>query len=112
MNATKISVSVTILVLTTLLYGCTYGGQPPAANPGTPSVSTNPPPTMTPTAAPVSIPPLGASQRLVGRSFTATGQTLTLTGPPNSNVAPPGVHLLFLVNTDGVPSVGQAVTVQ
>ena len=52
------------------------------------------------------------SQRLVGLSFTANGQTLTLTGPPNANVAPPGAYLLFLVNTNGVPSVGQVVTIQ
>lgn len=52
------------------------------------------------------------SQRLVGLSFTTNGQTLTLTGPPNGNVAPPGVYLLFLVNTNGVPSLGQVVTVQ
>jgi hypothetical protein len=35
-----------------------------------------------------------------------------LTGPPNGNVAPPGAYLLFLVNTNGVPSVGQVVTIQ
>jgi len=52
------------------------------------------------------------SQRAVGLSFTTNGQAITLTGPPNSNVAPPGVYLLFLVNTNGVPSVGQVVTVQ
>ena len=52
------------------------------------------------------------SQREVELSFTTNGQTLTLTGPPNSNVAPPGVYLLFLVNTNGVPSVGQVVKVQ
>jgi hypothetical protein len=52
------------------------------------------------------------SQRLVGLSFTTSGQTLTLTGPPNGNVAPPGAYLLFLVNTNGVPSIGQVVTVQ
>jgi Domain of unknown function (DUF1929) len=64
MSTTKISVSVTILVLTTLLYGCTYGGQPPAANPATPSTTTNPPPTTTPTTptgAPVPIPPAGTT---------------------------------------------------
>jgi hypothetical protein len=52
------------------------------------------------------------SQRAVGLSFTVNGQTLTLAGPPNGNVAPPGVYLLFLVNISGVPSVGQVVTVQ
>jgi hypothetical protein len=52
------------------------------------------------------------SQRQVGLSFTTNGQTLTLTAPLNGNVAPPGVYLLFPVNTNGVPSVGQVVTIQ
>jgi hypothetical protein len=52
------------------------------------------------------------SQREVGLTFTSNGQTLSLTGPPTGNVAPPGVYLLFLVNTNGVPSLGHVVTVQ
>jgi hypothetical protein len=52
------------------------------------------------------------SQREVGLSFTSNGHTLSLTGPPTGNVAPPGVYLLFLVNTNGVPSLGHVVTVQ
>jgi hypothetical protein len=44
-------------------------------------------------------------QRLVNLAFTAGGTTLTLTSPPNANVAPPGYYMLFLVNRAGVPSV-------
>jgi len=45
-------------------------------------------------------------QRLVNLAFTpGTGTTLTLTSPPNANVAPPGYYMLFLVNRAGVPSV-------
>jgi len=52
------------------------------------------------------------SQREVGMSFVQNGQTITMAAPPNGNIAPPGVYLLFLVNTAGVPSVGQVVTIQ
>ena len=52
-------------------------------------------------------------QRLVGLSFSprARRNRLTVTGPPNSNVAPPGYYLLFLLNTSGVPSVAAFVQV-
>ena len=46
-------------------------------------------------------------QRLVGLSFTAGSGTLTVTGPPNGNVAPPGYYMIFLVNSSGVPSVAK-----
>jgi hypothetical protein len=32
---------------------------------------------------------------------------LTVTGPPNANVAPPGYYMLFLLNSQGVPSVAK-----
>jgi hypothetical protein len=48
-------------------------------------------------------------QRLVGMSFTAGSGVLNVTAPPNSNLAPPGYYMLFLVNTAGVPSVAQFV---
>jgi len=40
----------------------------------------------------------------------ATAQTITATMPPNKNVAPPGPYVVYVV-ADGVPSVGQFVTV-
>jgi hypothetical protein len=50
-------------------------------------------------------------QRLVGLAYTAVSGSLTVTGPPNSNVAPPGYYMLFLMNTAGVPSVASFVQV-
>jgi len=51
-------------------------------------------------------------QRLVGLSYTATDAgDLTVNAPPNSNIAPPGYYLLFLLNSAGVPSVASFVQV-
>ncbi len=46
-------------------------------------------------------------QRVVGMSFTKGSGTLTVTAPPNANIAPPGYYMLFLVNSSGVPSVAK-----
>jgi hypothetical protein len=48
-------------------------------------------------------------QRLVGMSFTTSSSTLTVTAPPNANIAPPGYYMLFVVNRAGVPSVASFV---
>lgn len=48
-------------------------------------------------------------QRLVGLSYTTGSGTLLLTAPPNSNVAPPGYYMLFLLNSSGVPSVASFI---
>lgn len=48
-------------------------------------------------------------QRLVGLAFTAGSGVLNVTSPPNSNIAPPGYYMLFLLNSSGVPSVAQFV---
>lgn len=50
-------------------------------------------------------------QRLVGLRFTlGTGTgTLNLRAPANGNLAPPGYYLLFLLNAQGVPSLGRFV---
>jgi hypothetical protein len=51
-------------------------------------------------------------QRLVGLSFSvANSSVLSVTGPPNGNIAPPGYYLLFILNSAGVPSVAQFVRV-
>jgi hypothetical protein len=50
-------------------------------------------------------------QRYVGLSFTVGSGALTVTGPPNGNVAPPGYYMLFLLNNAGVPSVASMVLV-
>ena len=50
-------------------------------------------------------------QRLMGLAFAAATGTLTVTGPPNGNIAPPGYYMLFLINNAGVPSVAKFVQV-
>jgi Domain of unknown function (DUF1929) len=50
-------------------------------------------------------------QRYVGLSFTAASGSLTVSGPPNSNIAPPGYYMLFLVNQAGTPSLASWVQV-
>src|SRR6266852_2413369 len=52
-------------------------------------------------------------QRYVGLSLTAgqTSGSLTVTGPPDSNIAPPGYYMLFLVNKAGTPSLATWVQV-
>jgi hypothetical protein len=48
-------------------------------------------------------------QRMVSLSFTRGSGALTVTSPPNANIAPPGYYMLFLVDTSGVPSVARFV---
>jgi len=48
-------------------------------------------------------------QRMVGMSFTAGSGSLTVTAPPNGNIAPPGYYMLFILNSSGVPSVAKFV---
>jgi len=50
-------------------------------------------------------------QREVEMSFTAGSGALTVTAPPNGNIAPPGYYMLFLLNNAGVPSVAKFVQV-
>jgi hypothetical protein len=50
-------------------------------------------------------------QRLVGLTFTASSGALTVNAPPNSNLAPPGYYMLFVLNRAGVPSVARFVQV-
>jgi hypothetical protein len=42
-------------------------------------------------------------------SFTAGSGSLTVTAPPNGNIAPPGYYMLFILNSNGVPSVASSV---
>ena len=51
-------------------------------------------------------------QRYIPLSFTTGATSLTATAPINANVAPPGPYMLFLVDTNGVPSVAHMVSVQ
>lgn len=50
-------------------------------------------------------------QRYVPLDFTVENGTITATAPPNGNIAPPGVYMLFVVGSDGVPSVAKMVRV-
>ena len=53
----------------------------------------------------------GMDQREVELSFTAQSGSLTVTAPPNGNIAPPGYYMLFILNSSGVPSVATFVQV-
>ena len=49
-------------------------------------------------------------QRYVGLQFSHAGPgQLTVIAPPDAAVAPPGYYLLFVIDQDGVPSVGQFI---
>jgi Galactose oxidase-like, Early set domain/Glyoxal oxidase N-terminus len=50
----------------------------------------------------------GMDQREVALSFTVASGALTVTAPPDGNIAPPGYYMLFILNS-GVPSVATFV---
>jgi hypothetical protein len=50
-------------------------------------------------------------QRMLSLSFTKSSGALTVTAPPNANIAPPGYYMLFIVDTNGVPAVARFVQV-
>jgi hypothetical protein len=50
-------------------------------------------------------------QRYIGLSYTAGQGSVKVTGPPNSNIAPPGYYMLFLINQAGTPSLASWVQV-
>lgn len=50
-------------------------------------------------------------QRYVPLRFTVSGNNLTVTGPQNGGVAPPGYYMLFITDAAGVPSVAKMVQV-
>jgi chitodextrinase len=52
------------------------------------------------------------NQRIVPLAFTAGAGTLSLQTPANANLAPPGHYMLFILNTNGVPSVASIVQLQ
>ena len=49
------------------------------------------------------------NQRLLHLSFSRVTGGLNVTSPANANLSPPGDYLLFIVNSNGVPSVGSFV---
>jgi chitodextrinase len=52
------------------------------------------------------------NQRIVQLPFSAGAGTLSVQTPANSNLAPPGHYMLFILNTNGVPSVASIVQLQ
>ncbi|HXF00390.1 MAG TPA: galactose oxidase-like domain-containing protein [Solirubrobacterales bacterium] len=50
-------------------------------------------------------------QRYVPLDFTVDGGEISAAAPPNANIAPPGIYMLFLINADGVPSVAKMARV-
>jgi hypothetical protein len=53
----------------------------------------------------------GMDQREVELPFTASSGALTVTAPPNGNIAPPGYYMMFLLNNSGVPSLASFLQV-
>ncbi len=51
-------------------------------------------------------------QRFLNLSFQQSGETLRVQAPANANLAPPGYYMLFLVNTNGVPSIATFMKLQ
>jgi hypothetical protein len=49
------------------------------------------------------------NQRYVPLTFTPAVGSLNVQAPENGNIAPPGYYMLFLVNSNGVPSVAKFV---
>ncbi|HKV76946.1 MAG TPA: fibronectin type III domain-containing protein [Candidatus Sulfotelmatobacter sp.] len=51
------------------------------------------------------------NQRYVPLAFTAGSGSLTVTAPANANLAPPGYYMLFIVDSNGIPSVAPILQV-
>ena len=52
------------------------------------------------------------NQRFQFLNFTQASGKVTVTAPANANLAPPGDYMLFIVDTNGVPSVAKFVRAQ
>ncbi|HLJ25375.1 MAG TPA: galactose oxidase-like domain-containing protein [Candidatus Angelobacter sp.] len=50
-------------------------------------------------------------QRMVGLTFTTAAGVLHVTAPSKGDIAPPGYYMLFILNSEGVPSVARFVHV-
>jgi hypothetical protein len=69
--------------------------------------------------ASVSLLPLGTvthglntNQRYLSLSFQPNGSGLDIQAPANANIAPPGFYMLFILDANGVPSVGAILRLQ
>jgi len=52
---------------------------------------------------------INMDQGFVPLTFTAGGGSLSVQAPANANLAPPGFYMLFIVDTNGMPSVAAIV---
>jgi galactose oxidase len=52
------------------------------------------------------------NQRFNALAFELTSAGLIVTAPTNQNLAPPGHYTLFVLNRNGVPSVGKIIRIQ
>ena len=52
------------------------------------------------------------NERYLPLTFSQTTGGLNVTAPVDANLAPPGMYMLFIVNSNGVPSVAPFVQVQ
>jgi hypothetical protein len=50
--------------------------------------------------------------RLNHLASSQSGQSLTVTTPANANLAPPGHYVLYVLNSNGVPSLGTVIQIQ
>jgi hypothetical protein len=48
-------------------------------------------------------------QKFLDLRFTRSGNTITARLPASNNLAPPGYYLLFVIDRDGVPSIGKVL---
>ena len=55
---------------------------------------------------------LDMDQRFMNLSMQAGSGSVQVDGPANANVAPPGMYMVFLIDDQGVPSVGKIVKVE
>ena len=51
-------------------------------------------------------------QRFLELAFSASGSNLSVQAPARSTDAPPGTYLLFVIDSEGVPSVGRIVRIE
>jgi hypothetical protein len=52
---------------------------------------------------------INMSQRYIPLSFSTTAGALTVVEPTDANVAPPGLYMLFIIDTQGVPPMASYV---
>ena len=52
------------------------------------------------------------NQRFLQLPFTTVSGALNVQAPANANLAPPGYYMLFILDTQGVPSVAAILKLQ